>query len=86
MTFNLNHNYQIHNHEHHNQKRINRILDIFVCISIRLIFLIQVVFTVYILVHLYQQYLYLTLSLCAILILIDGIYVTFYRKGKEYTW
>ena len=86
MTFNLNHNYQIHNHQ--NEKKLNRfhkIFDVFVCIVIRLIFIAQTLFSIYYLVHIYN-FLYLILVVCVIVITVDSIYVTIYRNGKEYTW
>ena len=86
MTFNLNHNYQIKNHENQQIKKSQKIFDILVCLSIRLIFLIQVSFSIYFLVHFYNQYAYLNLIIFVILILIESYYVIKYRNGKEYTW
>jgi magnesium-transporting ATPase (P-type) len=86
MTFNLNHNYQIKNHENQQVKKSQKIFDILVCLSIRLIFLIQVSFSIYFLVHFYNQYAYLNLITFVILILIESYYVIKYRNGKEYTW
>lgn len=85
MTFNLNHNYQIQNHQYHKQKRINKILDVFVCISVRLIFIVQSVISIYVMVSLIS-FIYLVLALCVVFIALDALFVTFYRSGKEYTW
>lgn len=96
MTFNLNRNYQIENHQKHKIKKHQKLIDIFVCLSIRLIFLIQVSFSIYFLVDYYVYYAhdyydyvkfaYLCLALVAIIIIIDSYYVAKYRNGKEYTW
>ena len=86
MTFNLNHNYQIKNHQNQQVKKSQKIIDILICLLIRLIFLIQVSFSIYFLVHFYNQYAYLNLTIFVILILIESYYVIKYRNGKEHTW
>ena len=87
MTFNINHNYQIKKHNHHHQeKQITRMFEIFVCLLIRLIFLLQTVFSTYFLISFYNQLLYLFVGILIFGIIIDCIYVSVYRHGKEYTW
>jgi len=86
MTFNINRNYQIQNHQNPQIKRHQKIFDIFVCLIIRFIFMVQVFLSIYFLVDFYEQSFYLILTIFAIIIVIESYYAVRYRNGKEYTW
>ena len=63
-----------------------KIIDIVLCIVVRLWFMLQGAFYIYFLVIFEKNLGYLALIVVLLIILTDGINVIFKRKGKEYTW
>ncbi len=72
--------------EHDVTKRRRIILNIFLCVFVRCIFLVESIFFLYFLIGITQNHFYLFLILPLIFIIVDGVYVAIFRFGKEHTW
>ncbi len=63
-----------------------RYYDIFMCITVRLVLLIECVFCIYYLVSSTGIYLYLIMVTFIIVLVVDTIIVIVKRKGQEWFW
>ena len=63
-----------------------KIADVFFCILIRIILLIQIGFATIFLSDFYNQKIYYGLLLGAFAIIIDCIYILFVKHSKELRW
>ena len=90
MMLNLNRNRKIskisNGKQAEKERKIIRVFEMIICIVIRLVFLFQTTFSIYFLISFFDEYLYLALTLCVFSIIVDCVYVSIYRFGKEYTW
>ena len=64
-----------------------KVVNILLCNKIRIAYLIQISFCIYYLIisH-YLNYYFCFLSIFGLVIIIDAIYLSIFRLGKEYTW
>ena len=65
---------------------LSKLTDISLSILIRLIFLVQIGFSIYFLVAFYNQYVYFVLLFGVLTIVCDGLYIAIARNGKEFKW
>lgn len=65
---------------------LSKIFDIAICITIRTFLLAQICFVIYFLVDFFDQFAFLTLTVCFLIIIIDSLFVVIKRHGKEYKW
>lgn len=68
------------------KKCLEKFSDIFFCIIIRLILLAQIGFSTMFLAGFYKEYFYYGLLLGALVIVVDGFYVLFFKGAKEFRW
>ena len=67
-------------------KILRKVYDFFASIFIRSFLLAQLSFFIYFLTTFSKNNYFTILVLAIIIILTDGIYITVYRHGKEYSW
>lgn len=69
------------------RKRIwGAVIDIFLCILVRLILIAVASFWIYYVVGITGSYYYLASGVLVLLIALDGLYLCLYRLGKDHTW
>lgn len=66
--------------------KLIRFLNICLCQIVRLAFLAEAGFCIYFMAKLTESNLFYILTILLCVIVVDGIFVTSFRDGKEYTW
>ena len=67
-------------------EKIIKLIDILMSLLVRLVYIGQASFSIYIIVTLTATPYYWTLVLAILTIVVDGFLVIVRRHGKEYTW
>lgn len=67
-------------------KLLEYFVDIFFCSFIRLFFILESIFCIYYIINLTSNLLYLFVLVPLLGIIVDDIYVSVKRKGKDYFW
>lgn len=63
-----------------------RIFNIFSCNFVRIVLIVENLLCIYYITKVFDNYLYALLIIFDVLILIDAIYVSIFRDGKEFSW
>jgi hypothetical protein len=66
--------------------KLIRFLNICLCQIVRLAFLAEAGFCIYLMATLMKSNLFYILTILLCVIVVDGFYVASFRDGKEYTW
>ena len=69
-----------------NETKYQKILNYTRAIIVRIFFLAIICFFIYYLVALSKSYWYLFMMFSLVLIIMDGLHVIIFRKGKELSW
>ena len=69
-----------------NVKLWRKILDIIMCILVRLVFIGECIFAIYYVIGITNNLAFVSMIVPIILIILDGIYVSIFRLGKEHSW
>ena len=67
-------------------EKIVKLVDVLMSLLVRLVYICQASFSIYIVATLMATPFYWTLVLAVLAIVVDGFIVVVRRKGKEYTW
>ncbi len=63
-----------------------KIFDICVGLAVRVVYILEGIFAIYYLVGITGSYYFLFFIILLFIIILDGIYVSCFRHGKEHTW
>jgi hypothetical protein len=63
-----------------------KVLDISTAILVRAVFLIEAILSLYYIIGVTNSYYFLFFIPLLIVIVLDGLYVSLFRHGKEHTW